>query len=118
MNIEDFRAWCMAKPGVEESFPFDENTLVFKVGGKMFCALDVDEFESFNAKCDPDRAIELRERYSGIVPGYHMSKKHWNTVMADGSVPDELMKQLVDESYNLVLNVLPRKTRDSIQPKP
>jgi len=115
MNIEAFRAYCIAKKGVTESFPFDENTLVFKVGGKMFIALDVDEFESFNAKCLPERAIQLREQYPGIIPGYHMNKKHWNTIMADGSVPDELIKELVDHSYDLVVAGLPKAARENLQ---
>lgn len=115
MNIEDFRAYCLLKNGVSESFPFDDNILVFKVGGKMFVALDVDKFESFNAKCLPERAIQLRERYPGILPGYHMNKKHWNTIMADGSVPDELMCELADHSYDLVLASLPKAVRQKVQ---
>lgn len=114
MNIEEFREYCISKKGVSESFPFDDKVLVFKVAGKMFALVDVDEFESFNAKCDPVRAIKLREEYEGINPGYHMSKKHWNTVEADGSVPDELMKELVDHSYELVVAGLPKKLRENL----
>ena len=79
MNIEEYREYCIGKPGVTEGFPFDLNTLVFKVMGKMFALTNVDLFVSINLKCDPDYAIELREQYEGIKPGYHMSKKHWNT---------------------------------------
>ena|SRR5690606_4603765 len=113
MNIEDFRAYCLNRKGVTESFPFGDQTLVFKVMDKIFVLLDVDQFKSFNAKCDPEKAIRLREQYSGIQPGYHMNKKHWNTILADGSVPDELMKELVDHSYELVWAGLPKSVRES-----
>ena len=115
MDIETFRNYCLSKKGATESFPFDENTLVFKVGGKMFALLDVDIFESVNLKCEPEKAIELRERYAGVLPGYHMNKKHWNTVMMDGTVPDELILQWVDDSYNLVFNKLPKSQREKIK---
>jgi predicted DNA-binding protein (MmcQ/YjbR family) len=115
MNIEEFREYCVSKPGVSESFPFDQNTLVFKVGGKMFVLVDVDIFESFNAKNAPDRNIELRELYTGITPGYHMSKVHWNTIKLDGSVPDKLIKELIDVSYQLVFSSLTKVIRESIK---
>jgi predicted DNA-binding protein (MmcQ/YjbR family) len=114
MHIESFREYCMAKKGVTEEFPFDEITLVFKVMGKMFALADVDFFESINLKCDPERAAELREKYSGIAPGYHMNKKHWNTVKMDGSVPDNLVQELIDHSYTLVINKLPRTLRSEL----
>lgn len=114
MNIEDFRTYCLSRKGVTESFPFGPQTLVFKVMGKLFVLCNVDEFKSFNAKCDPQRAIDLRERYSGIMPGYHMNKKHWNTILTDGSVPDELMRELVDHSYELVFAGLPKSVRESV----
>jgi len=107
----------LAKPGATEDFPFDRITLVFKVGGKMFALCDVDEFQSVNLKCDPERAIELREQYSGIIPGYHMSKKHWNTVDTKGSVPAKLLRQLTDDSYNLVVASLPKKDREKLEGK-
>ena len=104
MNIEEFREYCIAKPGVTEEFPFDENTLVFKVMGKMFALTDlVDEF-SLNLKCDPERAIELRDQYPAIQPGYHMNKTHWNTVKMDGSIPEKLIFELIDHSYQLVVD--------------
>jgi len=115
MDIVTFRDYCIAKPGATEDFPFDNETLVFKVGGKMFALCSVEKFSSVNLKCDPEKAIELREQYSGIIPGYHMSKKHWNTVNADGSVPAKLFKQLIDDSYDLVLKSLPRKEREKLQ---
>ena len=114
MNIEEYREYCMAKPGVTEEFPFDQQTLVFKVMGKMFALCDVDLFQSVNLKCDPDKAVELRERYEGVNPGYHMSKKHWNTVEMDGSIPDNLFREWIDDSYNLVVAKLPRKLRDQL----
>jgi predicted DNA-binding protein (MmcQ/YjbR family) len=114
MTITFFREYCLSKPGTSEDTPFDENTLCFKVGGKIFAIIDIELFESVNLKCDPERAVELREQYSGIVPGYHMNKKHWNTVMFDGSVSDKLILELVDHSYDLILNCLPKKTKESI----
>ncbi len=97
----------MAKKGAEESMPFDDQVLVFKVMNKIFAACDIDAFESVNLKCDPERAIELREKYRGINPGYHTNKKHWNTVEQDGSVPDDLVRNLIDHSYDLVVRGLP-----------
>lgn len=110
MDVETFRNYCIAKPGVTEEFPFDEQTLVFKVGGKMFALCDVEDFEGINLKCDPERAVELREQYDGIQPGYHMSKKHWNTVLAH-QVPEKLLRELIDHSYQLVVDALPKKDR-------
>jgi predicted DNA-binding protein (MmcQ/YjbR family) len=114
MNITFFREYCLSKPGTSEDTPFDENTLCFKVGGKIFAIIDIELFESVNLKCDPERAIELREEFTGIVPGFHMNKKHWNTVSFDGSVPDKFILKLVDHSYNLIFNSLPKKIRESI----
>ena len=113
MDIESFREICLSYPQVTEEFPFDNNTLVFKVQGKMFAA-DVDLFESLNLKCDPARAIELRESFPGIIPGYHMNKKHWNTVTMDGSVPDLLVLEMIRDSYRLVVQGLPKSARDSL----
>jgi predicted DNA-binding protein (MmcQ/YjbR family) len=103
MNIETIRTYCLEKEDAEESFPFGEETLVFKVGGKIFLLLSLDAMPTqFNAKCDPDQALELREQYDCIVPGYHMNKKHWNTVIVDGSLSASLTKSLIDASYDLV----------------
>ena len=108
MNIEEFREYCIAKPGVTEEFPFDESTLVFKVMGKIFALTDlVDEF-SLNLKCDPERAIALREQYAAIQPGYHMNKAHWNTIKMDGSLSQKLILELIDHSYDLVVDKLPK----------
>lgn len=106
MNIEDLRMYCLSKKGVTEEFPFDETTLVFKVMGKMFALTDLEGKFSINLKCEPNKAIELREKYEVVQPGYHMNKKHWNTVYVDGSVSDEQLKSWVDDSYNLVVNKL------------
>jgi predicted DNA-binding protein (MmcQ/YjbR family) len=114
MNNEEYREYCTNKPGVTEGFPFDDKVLVFKVMGKMFALCDVDLFESVNLKCDPDKAIELREQFEGVNPGYHMSKKHWNTIEMDGSIPDNLFREWIDDSYNLVVAKLPRKLRDQL----
>jgi len=114
MNIEEYREYCISKSGVTESFPFDDKILVFKVMNKMFALTDVDEFISINLKCDPDYAIELREQYEGIHAGYHMSKKHWNTCTNSSDVSDELMKQLIDDSYELVVSKLTKKLKEEL----
>ena len=114
MNIEEFRAYCIAKPGTTEELPFDNRTLVFKVMGKMYALCDIEAFESINLKCDSEKAITLREEYSGITPGYHMNKKHWNTVLSDGAVSDKLLKTLIDDSYNLVAAKLTKKLREEL----
>ena len=115
MNIEEYREYCISKPGVTEGFPFDNNTLVFKVMGKMFALTGVNEFNSINLKCDPDYAIELRENYEGIHAGYHMSKKHWNTCNNESDIPDKAMKQLIDDSYNLVASKLTKKLKEELK---
>ena len=114
MTLADFREHCARFPGFTEDLPFDENTLAFRVGGKIFALMDVDLFESVNLKCDPERAIDLREEYAGIIPGYHMNKAHWNTVACDGSVPDPLLLELARHSYDLVRASLPKKLRDTL----
>jgi predicted DNA-binding protein (MmcQ/YjbR family) len=114
MDIETFRSYCLAKAGTTEGFPFDGNTLVIKVGEKMYTAFDVDNFESVNLKCDPEYALELRTNYDGIIPGYHMNKKHWNTILMDGSVPDKLVYELIDLSYALVIKGMTKKQREEL----
>jgi predicted DNA-binding protein (MmcQ/YjbR family) len=114
MNIEDFREYCLSKNGVSESFPFDETTLVFKVMDKMFALTDTEDDFSINLKCEPEKAIELRERYPAVKPGYHMSKKHWNTVIIDGSVDDEILYKWIDDSYNLIVSKLTKALRESL----
>lgn len=112
MNIETLREYCLSRPGVEESFPFGPDTIVFKVGGKVFLLASLDSEElRFNVKCDPDRALELREEFSCVLPGYHMNKKHWNTVVVDGSVSNRQLKEWVDHSYELVSASLRKKKK-------
>ncbi|SRX73396.1 MmcQ/YjbR family DNA-binding protein [Aequorivita antarctica] len=111
MNIEEFRNYCISKKGVTESFPFDEKTLVFKVMGKMFAltGLEYNPAQA-NLKCDPERSIELREEYDGLIrPGYHMSKVHWNTVELEINLPHELVLELINHSYDLVVQNLTKK---------
>lgn len=97
-----------------EEFPFDNNTLVFKVMDKLFALTDVEEFDGINLKGDPEENIYMREKYDGIQPGYHMNKKHWNTVLTDGSVNDKLIKEMIDKSYELVVAGLTKKNRDRL----
>ena len=111
MDIESFRAYCLAKVGVTEELPFDNQTLVFKVMGKMFALTNVDLFTSINLKCDPEEAALLREQHDAVVPGYHMNKQHWNTILMDGTVSDTLVTQWIDDSYSLVAAKLPKKAR-------
>lgn len=115
MHIESFREFCLSLAGTTEEFPFDEQTLVFKIGGKIFALADVDHFYSVNVKCDPEIAIELREKYNDVKPGYHMNKKHWNTIVINGDVPDAEILRWVQHSYDLVLVSLPKKVQSSIQ---
>ena len=112
MDIENFRNYCLAKKGVTEEFPFDENTLVFKVMGKMFALTDVDLFESINLKCDPEEALILRENYPSVIPGYHMNKKHWNTILMDKSIQHDEIISWINHSYELVVSGLPKKLRE------
>ena len=111
MDIEIVRKYCLEKKGVTEGFPFNETALVFKVMDKMFALLNLEYPHSINLKCDPLRAIELREMYEDINPGYHMSKKHWNTLDLTGTLDDKLICELIDHSYDLVVSKLPRKTK-------
>jgi predicted DNA-binding protein (MmcQ/YjbR family) len=102
MDIVTLRDYCISKKGAGESFPFGDETLVFKIAGKIFALVNLEGELSINLKCDPALAIELRERYSSVTPGYHMNKKHWNTVMLDGSVPDKEVFAWIDHSFDLV----------------
>ena len=115
MNIESFRTYCLSKKGVTEEFPFDDETLVLKVIGKMFALAGINDFSSINIKCDPEKAVELREQYASVQPGYHMSKKHWNTVLIDGSIPDKLVCQWIDDSYHLVVAGLTKTQKITLE---
>ncbi|MBC7399488.1 MAG: MmcQ/YjbR family DNA-binding protein [Mucilaginibacter sp.] len=114
MNIEELRDHCLAKPGVTEGFPFGEDTLVFKVGGKIFLITGLEQGDRFNVKCDPELAIELRERYIEVIPGYHMNKKMWNTVFMNGTLTYKQLLDMIDHSYDLILKSLPKKIRAEI----
>jgi predicted DNA-binding protein (MmcQ/YjbR family) len=114
MNIEDFRDYCLLKAGVTEETPFGPQTLVLKVGGKIFALTDIDTFGSINLKCDPERAVELREQHDYVLPGYHMNKKHWNTVLIGTGALDQQLRELIDHSYELVRASLPRKQREKL----
>ena len=116
MNIEELREYCIAKPFVEESFPFDEETMVFKVMGKAFLLTGISAQPlRFNVKCNPEEAIELREQHSCVIPGYHMNKQHWNTIVCDGTVSKKLIKQWIDNSYRLIVAGLPKKLREEVK---
>ena len=116
MNIEEFHHYCLSKKGVEETFPFDKVTLVFKVMGKMFAltGLEREEF-TVNLKCDPERSIELREEYEDIQPGFHMSKKHWNTVSFEGTLENKMLMELIDHSYDLVVSKLKKAEKEVLK---
>ena len=116
MNIEAFRDYCLAKPGTTEETPFGPDTLVFKVMGKMYALTGIDSFEFINLKCDPEYALELREKFDGSIrPGYHMNKKQWNSVDTDGRVSDELILDLINHSYDLVVSKLPKKDKEVLK---
>lgn len=116
MNVEEVRQYCLSKPGATEDLPFDEVTLVFKVMGKMFALTGLDEAEcSVNLKCDPERAVQLREAYPDIIPGYHMNKKHWNTVYCERELEADFLEGLIDHSYDLVVAGLRKKDRETLE---
>lgn len=115
MNIEELRDYCLSKPGAMEEFPFDSDTLVFKAGGKIFLLISLEKGNRFNVKCDPEWAIELREQHNEIVPGYHMNKKHWNTVYMDGQLKFSFILELITHSYELIIKNLPKSQRELIQ---
>jgi predicted DNA-binding protein (MmcQ/YjbR family) len=115
MSLEELRNYCLSKPGVEETFPFDEETPVYKVMGKMFLLTGFEYNPvQFNVKCDPELAIDLRERYACVEPGFHMSKKHWNTVTCDGTVSGKVLREWIDHSYDIVVSKLPRKEKETL----
>lgn len=120
MHIDELRDYCLSKKGVTEAFPFDEVTLVFKVMNKMFCLAGLDRWEkgekTINLKCDPEKAIELREQYEGtVVGGYHSNKKHWNTIYTDRDLSQEELKHWIDHSYDLVVLKLTRKDQEFLK---
>jgi predicted DNA-binding protein (MmcQ/YjbR family) len=115
MKLADFHVYCLSKPGAEESMPFGPDWIVYKVAGKMFAVASPDDVPSrANLKCDPERALDLRDRYEEILPGYHMNKKHWNTLLLNGRLPTALVGELVDHSYDLVVASLPKRVREAL----
>jgi len=115
MNIEFFRDYCLAKKAVTESFPFNKKTLVFKVAEKMFALTSLEGDFKVNLKCNPEKALTLREEHSCIIPGYHMNKQHWNTVIIDGSLSDNFILKLIDHSYDLIVQSLPKKVKENFK---
>ena len=115
MNIEELREYCLSLPGATEGFPFDDRIYVFFIAGKMFCATNIETYAYINVKCDPEKAIELREQYPDILPGYHMSKKHWNSLRTDGNLSDQLIRAWIRDSYELVISKLPKKIREVLR---
>ncbi|HVM87386.1 MAG TPA: MmcQ/YjbR family DNA-binding protein [Puia sp.] len=112
MNIEELREYCLSKKGTSEGFPFGENTLVFKVKEKIYLIASLNRlFLQFNVKCNPEKAVELREQYLAIQPGYHMNKKHWNTIIVDGTLSKKLIKEMIDISYLLIVQAIPNKEK-------
>ena len=118
MNIQQYFEFCLSKKGVTEHFPFDEDTLVFKVGGKMFALSSLSQWENgnpaINLKCDPERAEELRAEYDDIKPGFHMSKVHWNTISVNSDVSDKMVRELIDHSYDLIFKSLTKKSQNEV----
>ncbi|MGI4740040.1 MAG: MmcQ/YjbR family DNA-binding protein [Janthinobacterium lividum] len=111
MNIEDFRDFCLSLPGATEETPFGPDTLVFKVGGKLFALTNLQTFESFNVKCDPELAVELREHYDYVRPGFHQNKKHWNTILVGSGATLAQQRQWITHSYQLIVAALPKAVR-------
>ncbi|MBI3238154.1 MAG: MmcQ/YjbR family DNA-binding protein [Flavobacteriia bacterium] len=114
MHLDEILQFCLQLKGTTEHFPFDQKTLVFKVMGKMYALIDVEKPDSMNLKCDPERAIELRERYACVLPGWHMSKKHWNTVLLNNELNTSELQELIVHSYELVVSSLPKKLQHEL----
>ncbi|MEM7173665.1 MAG: MmcQ/YjbR family DNA-binding protein [Bacteroidota bacterium] len=114
MNVESYTHFCLQQPGATASFPFDKHTLVFKVMGKIFTLASIFPFERLNVKCDPEKAIALREAYPSVLPGYHMHKKHWNTILINQELTDHQIFEWIKDAYWLVVNQLPQKTKKAL----
>jgi predicted DNA-binding protein (MmcQ/YjbR family) len=115
MNIEDLREYCISKQGVTESFPFDQTTLVFKVIDKVFTLTGIDDFNFISLKCDPEKAIDLREMHEGVTGAYHMNKEHWNSVSTLGDISDKLIYGWIDDSYDLIVASLTKKLQTRLE---
>lgn len=114
MNIESLKEYCLSLKSAEMGLPFGDETLVFSVKGKMFCATGIEQFEFINVKCDPERAITLREEYEDVIPGFHMNKKHWNSLRVKGKLSDTQLKEWIRDSYDLVIAGMPKKLRQEL----
>ena len=114
MELQAIIDYCASKKAATQEFPFDDTTLVFKVASKMFALIGLDAPHGINLKCDPMYAIALRQKYDGIIPGYHMNKKHWNTIKPDSDVPDKLIIELIDHSYEIIVDKLPKSKRKEL----
>lgn len=117
MNIEELREYCLSLEKVTEDMPFGDDTLVFRVMNKIFALVNLDGETRINLKCDPGRAIELREEFPAIIPGYHMNKQHWNTVIMDGSLKKEMVLSLIDHSYEIIVESLPKSKKEELKRK-
>ncbi len=116
MNVEQLREYCLNKKGVTADFPFDEDTLVFKVMNKIFLLVSLEKIPlQINIKCEPEKTIDLRERYESVIPGYHMNKNHWNTVIIDGSIPSKKILEWIDKSYDLIVSGLKKSDREKLK---
>jgi len=115
MDIKKYRAFCLSLKKASEEMPFDEKTLVFSVKGKMFSSTNIDTFELINVKCEPEKAIELREQFEMVIPGYYMNKKHWNSIKMDNSIPDDIIQEWIENSYRLVVSKLPKKVQKELE---
>ena len=115
MNIESYRKFCLSLKKAQEGMPFDEKNLVFTIKEKMFSSTNIETFELINVKCDPEKAILLREQFDAVVPGYYMNKKHWNSVKMDGTIPDKKIQEWIKDSYELVVSKLPKKVQKELE---
>jgi predicted DNA-binding protein (MmcQ/YjbR family) len=115
MTLKEFRNFCSSLPYAEANMPFGDTTLVFSVRGKMFTLVDIESFDFINVKCDPEEAIAIREKYDAVIPGYHMNKKHWNSILIEsGTLDDQQIKQWIKNSYDLIIKSLPKKVREEL----
>lgn len=115
MNLEIIRNYCLSKNGTSEDSPFDNDTIVFRICGKIYCLISMEKPDTVNLKCDPEKAVELREEHPEIIPGFHMNKKHWNTVSITGTLHDNFILGLIDHSYDMVFQNLPKKSKELLQ---
>jgi predicted DNA-binding protein (MmcQ/YjbR family) len=115
MDLKEFKKYCKSFIGVTEEYPFDETTLVYKIKGKMFTLTDINTFHMISVKCDPDDAQIIRQMFESVIPGYHLNKEHWNSIKIDGRIPDTLLKEWIEDSYNLVVQSLPKKIQKELK---